>query len=97
MLKNLIRVTLPALALVVLGIVILFANLGKASCSTEKTKKLVSVCIEDGDTVWTLAERFYSEECGSMKAYVKEISTTNHLTSSESIHSGNYLVIPYYE
>lgn len=58
-------------------------------------KNCVSIRIEEGDTLWSIAEQFYVPECGSMKEYIKEIKKTNSL-HSDLIHSGNYLLIPYY-
>ena len=93
---KLVRHLIPFLCLILIGSVIFLSNIGRAECSTEKSKKLTSVCIEEGDSVWSIAENYYTEECGSMKEYVKEITKTNHLESSDSIHAGCYLVVPYY-
>lgn len=67
----------------------------KAYGNSYDDKYVVSIQIEEGDTLWGIASRYYIPECGSMKQYVKEICKTNSL-KSDSIHAGNYLLIPCY-
>ncbi|MBR3772108.1 MAG: LysM peptidoglycan-binding domain-containing protein [Clostridium sp.] len=61
----------------------------------ESEKLVTSVYIEKGDSLWTIAEKYYTEENQSIKAYINEIKTCNHL-SSNVIKEGQYLIIPYY-
>lgn len=60
-----------------------------------RIKNVASVYIEKGDSLWTIAEEFYTEENVSMKEYIKEIKKCNHLTDNE-IKEGQYLIVPYY-
>lgn len=59
-------------------------------------KNVTSVMIEKGDSLWTIAQTYYSEENRSMKAYIEEIKKCNHLSGNE-IKEGHNLIIPYYE
>ncbi len=59
------------------------------------TKTITCVQIEAGDTLWSIANSYYSEECGSMEDYIQEIKKSNGLKSN-TIHRGAYLIIPYY-
>jgi len=90
------RIIVPVLAIMILSMVVFFQILGEAQCHTDKEQHVTSVYIEKGDSLWSIASKYYTSECGSMKTYIQEIYTTNNLTS-ESIHEGNYLLIPYYE
>jgi len=54
-----------------------------------------SVLVEDGDSLWTIARRYYSSDYKSMKNYMKRIMALNHMPD-EDVHTGAYLVIPYY-
>ncbi len=58
--------------------------------------KIISVEIESGDSLWSIAAEHYSAEFSSMKDYIDEIKRMNRL-SSDKITAGNYLLIPYYE
>jgi len=56
----------------------------------------VSVQVRAGDTIWSIAEEWQTDEWKDTRAYVEEIKTVNGL-SGDTIHAGNYLVIPYYD
>ena len=55
-----------------------------------------SVQIKSGDTIWSIAETWMTDEWQDTREYVNEIKAINNLTS-DTIHAGNYLVIPYYD
>lgn len=78
------------------SIALSFTLKATASESHEKYKYFKSVQIQTGDTLWSIADEYVSEEYASKEAYIKEVKEMNALTSNE-IHSGNYLVIPYYD
>lgn len=59
-------------------------------------KLVVSVQVEKNSSLWDYAEQYYTEEYESMDAMIREIKQTNGL-SSDTIHAGSYLLIPYYE
>ena len=77
-------------------IVVFSSHLGNAKGSSQRTKKLTSVYVECGDSLWSIAEEFYTSECGDMKDYIKEIKLTNGLDSN-TIRYGYTLLVPYYE
>lgn len=54
-----------------------------------------SVCISDGDTLTSIADKYYTEDFKSKKKFVKEIRFINHL-ESDSIMAGGYIIVPYY-
>ncbi|MBR6019600.1 MAG: LysM peptidoglycan-binding domain-containing protein [Lachnospiraceae bacterium] len=69
---------------------------GRAKGSTERTKVLTSVYVENGDSLWSIAEKYYTPECGDMKDYVREIKRTNGL-NSDTILYGYTLLVPYFK
>ncbi len=93
--KKRLSVVVMALALMILFVIVLFCDLKEAQGHSNSKKTVTSVYINEGDSLWSIASRFYSDECGDMDDYIDEICDTNHLTSS-TIHAGNYLIIPYY-
>lgn len=54
-----------------------------------------SILIEEGDTLWDIAKEYKPAEI-SVTNYIQSIKKINGL-NSDSIHSGNYLIIYYYE
>ena len=97
--KKLYRRTITVVVIAVVAFVICFAFaslLGNAKGSSQRTKKLTSVYVESGDSLWSIAEEYYTTECGNMKDYIREIKKTNGL-ESDTIRYGYPLLVPYYE
>ena len=69
----------------------------KASAKPDKVGQLTctSVCIDHNDTLWSIAEEYYTEDYDSMEQYIEVIRKTNKL-GSDKIYAGCYLIIPYY-
>ena len=64
--------------------------------NTEYYKYFKSIEIEEGDTLWSIAEEYMTtEHYGSVNEYIKEIKDTNGL-SSDTIKAGQNLIITYY-
>lgn len=67
-----------------------------ASASTTKDEKYVmSIRIEKGDTLWGIAKENITSHYESIDEYIEEIMVCNSLTS-DTIHEGQFLIIPYY-
>ncbi len=86
---------ISALAVLLLGSIVFFAQMHQAQGHTDKTKTVTSVYIEEGDSLWSIATEYHSDECGDIDEYIEEICKTNHI-KGETIHAGNYLIVPYY-
>ncbi|MBE5875287.1 MAG: LysM peptidoglycan-binding domain-containing protein [Lachnospiraceae bacterium] len=55
-----------------------------------------SVEIMPGDTLWAIAEEYSdTENYASTIEYIEEVKRMNSLKSN-TIHAGNYLIVPYY-
>lgn len=81
----------------VLGVLLLSGlnDTGKVSASTSNQKYFVCVEIGEGDTLWSIADLYFSEEYSTVEEYIKEIKELNDL-SSDKIYSGATLVVPYF-
>lgn len=66
-----------------------------AEKSETREKTVVSVLIEPGDTLWSIAKTYYSEEYKSIPNFIDEIKKSNRLYT-EDIHAGNYIIVPHY-
>ena len=81
------------LMLLLVGGLIFFPTIVNAS--TKEATSYESIQIDKGDTLWSLAEEYRSDNI-STNDFVKEIKDINGL-SSDYINEGNYLIIPIYE
>lgn len=86
-------VILSGLVLVISMIVI--PNTVNAKESIVREKQVISVKVEEGDSLWSIAKEYYTSEYKSLKSYVKEIKRSNGLYS-DTIHEGCYLIVPCY-
>jgi LysM repeat protein len=65
----------------------------KSQAANVREKRVVSVMVEPDDTIWEIADQYYTEECGSIKDYVAEIKRCNSL-DSDTIYAGYSLIVP---
>lgn len=59
------------------------------------TYTIHSVQIKEGDSLWSLATKYYTEEFSSIPQYIMEIKRINNI-SSDILYADNYLLIPQY-
>ncbi len=93
--------------MVLLLMTVLFITLGTivfGSCFTlakdndteQEYKYYTSITIQEGDSLWSIAEEYKTEHYESTKEYVDELVVLNDLTS-ETIHTGQHLMVVYYD
>lgn len=70
------------------------ANAAQAQTSC---KYYTSVCLEEGDTLWGLADRYMTEEYSGYSEYIAEVCSINHIFEDDEIHAEQYLTVPYYQ
>ena len=97
--KNIYSIIPVAIVLVMLILILVFSFTLKTNAKENKKNNKVkcysSILIEDGDTLWSFAEEYKPSDSISTKSYIKEIKAINSL-SSDTIHSGNYIIVYYY-
>lgn len=82
--------------LVVMFSIIFLRTTNAQAASTEVSSKYyTSIRVEAGDTLWTIASNYISDNYPNMNEYIQEVCFINHISKDE-IHEGQYLVIPYY-
>lgn len=91
--------SLIRLLVVILFIFMLFniiRNVKEAAAENNSDRFVcTSIRIGDGDTLWSIAEDYYTEDYRSIETYIKEIKKANNLKGN-TIHAGNYLIVPRY-
>lgn len=91
------------LALIVLALVVFGILLGtgmNALASSDKdiasyNKYYVSIRVESGDTLWTIADEYIDGFNIEKADYIEEVCEINEI-SKDDIHAGDYIVVPYY-
>ncbi|WFR60098.1 LysM peptidoglycan-binding domain-containing protein [Anaerocolumna sp. AGMB13025] len=66
-----------------------------AEKSVTREKTVTSVKIEKGDSLWSIANLYITDEYKDMNTYIKEIMDSNGLTS-DVLYEGSYIIVPYY-
>ncbi len=92
---------LATLLLITVGTIVFgscFSSLAQdsAAAANQEFKYYTSIQIQDGDSLWSIAEQYKSEHYASTQAYVDELVVLNDLTS-ETIHAGQHLMVAYYD
>ncbi len=81
--------------------VLLFLNLtlknteASPDLSEERNKYYTSINIEQGDSMWSIAATYITDEYKDYNEYIAEVMSINGL-KSENIKAGGRLCIPYY-
>ncbi len=60
-----------------------------------RTKRFMSIEIEKGDSLWSIAEEYMTEEYSSIYSYIDEVKEINGL-KKDTLYEGYYLVVPVY-
>ena len=58
-------------------------------------KSYTSIEIRPGDSLWSIAAEYITDDYDSVQDYVREIKSWNGLETDE-IHAGRFLIIPYH-
>ena len=74
----------------------LMQAMAEEEAAVSYSKYYTSIRLEEGDTLWKLAERYNNHSEKSMEAYVRELKSMNCLID-DTIHAGNYLTVTYYK
>lgn len=91
------RIIMVCLVVMVFATTVL-AITQRASADTTETRKktCTSIEVQAGDTLWSIAETYYTEECVDLVVYIDEIKRTNNMYD-DKIMAGSYLIVPYYK
>lgn len=96
--KNKKRIWIAGAAILLILLLISIGFITKtvtAQRSGKRVKLITSVEIQAGDTLWSIASAYMSDEYDSINDYIDEIRDSNGMASDE-IHTGNYIIVPYY-
>lgn len=94
-LGKLIALIVFMVALFLLVLFVLPERTAAADNASNSRYQISSVLIEEGDTLWSLATEYYTDEFSSVADYLTEIKRMNGI-SSDTLYAGNYILIPQY-
>ncbi len=93
--KILLGSVIFVLAVVTICIITFGAVNTQAAPAELSYKYYTSVEIQSGDTLWSIASEYMTEDYKNIDEYINEVCEINHISENE-IHSGQYITIPYY-
>ena len=74
-----------------------FISDAKSNTYKPEYKYYKSVTVNSGDSLWTIANEFYSEDHYKNKdSYITEICNINEIADSSDIKAGESLIVPYF-
>lgn len=92
--RNLFLLTMGFVAFLFLTVGVLHSSAG--SEKEHKFKYYTSVVIEEGDTLWTIADQYMDRSIQDKIAYINEVKSINHIKNGDRIVAGKMLIVPYY-
>lgn len=84
---------IPMVLVSMVLIIVLSSSLRTNATEKQPTKFYTSIQIENGDTLWSIAEE-HKPAYITVSDYIDDLMSINNLTNDD-IHAGNYLTIYY--
>ena len=97
--KRRIILLLAALFVITVGSIVcgsIFSSAKDPATDIPQYKYYKSITIEQGDSLWSIAQEYRTDAYEATQDYIDELKELNVLTS-ETIHEGQHLVVPYYD
>ena len=69
----------------------------EASDGIEHVKDYICIEVEEGDSLWSLAEEYKTEEFTSLESFVAEMEEINGMNKDTVLKPGNKLMVPCYK
>lgn len=72
-----------------------FVSAQKASEKQSLCKYYKSIEVASGDTLWTIADKYFTSEYDSKAEYIEEVLEINQMDSTD-LYADQKLIVPYY-
>lgn len=94
---NSVNLVLLAVKIITLAFILLMLSHIYAYADNSLTvhKYYTSIYLEEGDTLWNLADVYNTNSNMSKSQYIDEVCQINNI-SQDNIHSGRHIIVPYY-
>lgn len=94
--KRVILLTVVMILLVVFAVLAFPERTASAKNEPTGTYRILSVEVEEGDSLWSIATEYFTEDFCSIRAYISEIKRMNGI-SSDTLYAGAYILVPCYQ
>lgn len=95
LISGIVFVVAAVLTSIILSITLISTTVTAQRQEGAREKRITSIQIQKGDTLWSIASSNITEEYDDVNDYIKEIKQTNQL-QSDIIHEGKFIILPYY-
>jgi len=94
-----VQIITSMLGVVALTVFALSMSAGKISAESDLSnhtyKYFTTVYVESGDSLWSIASEYATEEYSDLNMYIDEVKQINNLKGIKLQH-GSYICVPYY-
>ncbi len=97
--KQRVALVIISVFIIMIGCVIcgsIFTSAKNPETDIPQYKYYKSITIEQGDSLWSIAEQYCNDEYKDTYEYINEIKQLNGL-DADTIHEGQHLVVAYYD
>lgn len=93
---TILSVVLAALLTVMVLLIVISTGVARVHASEVRGQReaYVSIRIADGDSLWSIAETYRTDDYATTADFVKKVASLNHLSQDATIHTGAYLLVP---
>ena len=94
-----VQLLVSIVAVIILSISTFIISAGKINAESDLTKNsykyFTTVYVESGDSLWSIASKYATEEYRDLDMYIEEVKQINNLSGSK-LNQGSYICVPYY-
>ena len=94
-----VQIITSMVGVVLLTVFALSMSAGEINAESDLTqhtyKYFTTVYVEAGDSLWSIANEYATEEYADLDMYIKEVRQINDLKGMQLQH-GSYICVPYY-
>lgn len=73
-----------------------FISRAQTPDETTQYKYYTHITVSYGETLWSIADTYMSDEYKNKETYIKEVVEINNLSDEDSLYAGTTIVVPYY-
>lgn len=92
-----VAIIVAIIVISVLYVAVTQKDASESDATNASTKYYTCICIEEGDSLWDIADRYMTDEYSSEQEYIDEVASINNLSNPSEIVAGTNLLVPFYK